>query len=305
MERYVTQDGSVAKYVHDDGSETSIKTWPKGMESCGGSGRDKFNVFASCSSGCEVKCGFCFLTSKGFKYHRLTHSQIELNVIKAIQQEQLIRPELREIPMNLSWMGMGDAFMDMNLIYNATDMIIKTVAPWVKQIEGVDIATTLPIIRYDDIDVLKKINQLLIDTQKLTDKPIERSNVRIFYSLHSVNNKTRQTLIPKTINVWTAMEHLRSIETHFNVIYHYMFLDGINDSIEQMYEVLDFVRNNDIQLRVLRFNECPNTKFKESLWFDGIIEKLYKYIPNNLKVQLSPGSEVSAACGMFLMKSKK
>lgn len=56
MEVYRTINGHVAKYVHDDGSETAIKTIPPGEVGCGGYGSigNKYNIFISTSVGCLV-----------------------------------------------------------------------------------------------------------------------------------------------------------------------------------------------------------------------------------------------------------
>lgn len=304
MELYTTLDGTIAKYVHDDGSETSIKTWPRGMGSCSGSNRNKFNVFASSSVGCEVKCGFCFLTAKSFPFVELSAIQRANNVIEAIKAELVRRPELQHVPFNLSWMGMGDAWFNLYDTYIATELIIDNVIDLVDKIEGVDIATSMPCMSWDDVKYLKAINKLLINTGKLTDHPPERSNVRVFYSLYSFNDGLRKILIPKTVNVNSAVAHLNDISREFNVIYHVVFLNGCNDTDEDVWKLIDYFKFSDNQLRILRYNKCDNSRFEESLNLNNIIKKLHDELPDeNLKIQLSPGSEVAAACGMFLMRN--
>ena len=316
METYISNNGCVAKYVHDDGSETAIKTIAPGEESCGGSNRNKFNVFISCSVGCRINCAFCFLTSKNYFYRRLNDEQIGVNGAMALAAEMKRRPELHKTPINLSYMGMGEPFLDLDNIYHTSRILIDEITHFYKmfnypeEIEGIDIATTLPIIQYDSIQNLKKIRLLLHNTKKLTKKPLDRTDVRVFYSLHSIDNRTRKKLIPKTLDLDIAFPFLRRIQQDFNVIYHYMFLEGINDQSEdiiglkRMFDTNTKLYEKSKQLRILRFNECPNSKFKESTRFNEIIEDLIKEIPN-LKVQVSPGSEIQAACGQFLMHYKK
>lgn len=304
-ELFLTTDGKIAKYVHPDGSETSIKTWPKDMETCGGSGRNKFNVFASCSVGCYINCGFCFLTSKKYIYNFLSPKEIATNVISAIKEELIRRPELSQIPFNLSWMGMGDAWPIIDQIAYATQYILDAIVPLVDNVEGVDIATTLPSMSYDDIKYLDMINKLLKDTNKLTTRPETRTAVRVFYSLHSMFNKTRMKLIPKTLPVDAALCYLNSVSQKYNVIYHYMFLDKINDDSDHIMSLKHYFSKIDNQLRILRYNQCSNSRYKESVEIDNIVKSLYNILGDNLKIQLSPGSEISAACGMFLMKHYK
>jgi len=300
MERYVNNDGTIAKYVHDDGSETSIKTWPKGMETCG-SGRNKFNVFASCSSGCPIKCGFCFLTAKKFPYKKLNAAQITENVVKAVTMELLdFRPELRKIPMNLSWMGMGDPFLDLEVVSYATGHIFDEVSGYIQEIEGVDIATSLPRISYDDKKHLDYIDIFLNNTKKLTNKPLGRTDARLFYSLHTIREEVRRKMIPHSIPIGIALDYLYD-NFEYNIIYHAIFLEGINDKIQDIEFLRDYFKYNNDQLRILRYNKCVNSIYNESEKFNEIIKYL-NMSEINMKVQISPGSEISAACGMFLMK---
>ena len=77
----------------------------------------------------------------------------------------------------------------------------------------------------------------------------------------------------------------------------------MNDSDIEVEMLADYFSNTNSQLRILRFNKCKGSKFNESSKFDSIIERLYSRLGDDkLKIQASPGSEVSAACGMFLMK---
>ena len=304
-EVYLTQDGQIAKYVHEDSSETSIKTWPKDYQTCGGSGREKWNVFASCSVGCPIGCKFCFLTSKKFKYHKLSAEQIALNVISAIDEELIRRPELVHIPMNLSWMGMGDPWLDMKTIKEATQIILEYASRKVDQIEGVDLASTFPNIpgkQIGNLFYLHEISQIVDSLYNLTPKPPERSKLRLFYSLHAVQYETRYSMISQPRYEFGFFAELSK---KFNVIFHCMFLEGINDKNSDIQLLLKAMEQcKDSQLRILRFNKCSNSQYFESDKFMSIIAQLNKSLGDRLKIQASPGSEVSAACGMFLMKTK-
>ena len=307
MESFISNDGTVAKYVHDDGSETAIKTLPEGAESCGGSNRRKFNVFISCSSGCPVGCAFCYLTVKRYPFFDLTERQIADNVVAAVKAEFNRRPEIKKLPINLSWMSMGDAWFDLKKVHHAIELILHQLDPDLVEIEGVDIGTTLPQVTYTDIIYLKRIDRALKTSGKLTSKPAERTSVRIFYSLHSVIDSVRKKLVPNSLPLSIAQNFLRLLQ--FNIICHCLFIEGINDTelcVSSLGRVFSS-KDTPGQLRFLRFNKCPGSFFSESSKFDDIVKKYTDqqsdFFIRDLKVQVSPGSEISAACGQFLMRS--
>lgn len=310
MEIYRTNDNKVTKYVHDDGSETAIKH--SIAEDCGGTyGKvtNKFNVFISSSVGCPIKCKFCYLTVKKFPYHHLTKHEITNNIIAAITEQVTEFPYLKDLYLKLSWMGMGEPLLNPYLTIDATDMIIRHCVEnkLCKGIDGIDIGTTIPITVYNYTslsDALKLFNVFC------TDFPINplRGNtkhVRLFYSLHSGLNDIRKSLIPHTMNIYDALLLLLDIhDSQCEVIIHHMLLENVNDNDTDIMAVIDLIKYYKYKLRILRFNTCANSPYIESRNVNNCIETLLKHIPD-LKVQASPGSEVKAACGMFLMSQMK
>jgi len=322
MERYVTADNQVTKYVHDDGSETAIKT----TSSCANFyntitdkiepvmvDRNKFSVFISSSVGCPINCKFCYLTVKKFPYHKLTQEQIIKNVKDALTEEIKHKPELKEKFMKLSWMGMGDA-----LLLEPLDIkrISKKIFSWAFKnnittgVDGLDISTTLPKKPSDFAKQMKYLNDNLLYNYPLNPTiPYNRSKVRIFYSLHSISN--RYKLIPTlNSNVLSDIEFMKLLKENFSynldILFHHMFLDGVNDTYEETESVINIL--NELvpysELRILRYNKCENSPYKESTKFDELV-KMFASRMNHVKYQISSGSEIKAACGMFLMKTIK
>ena len=309
MEVYRTINGHVSKYVHDDGSETAIKTIPEGEVGCGGYGNigNKYNVFISTSVGCPVGCKFCYLTTKKCPYHKLTVNDIVMNVLEAINAELLIRPELRGMYTKLSWMGMGDGFLDIKLVFDVTEELIYYIQSFELSagIDGVDIATTLPKIP-NTTNYIDKLNKLVWEThlnpKREYIRGLNRQPFRVFYSLHSADNDTRSLLIPNTEDVIEAINYFKALEiSGINVILHHMFFDGINDSFDEANHLISLLSVfNNVELRLLRFNACPGTTYKESSNFDALVAHIYKQ-HSNIKTQTSPGAEIFASCGMFLL----
>lgn len=309
MEVYRTIDGTVAKYVHDDGSETAIKTTP--VTTNGGVyGKviNKYNVFISTSVGCSVDCRFCYLTTKGCPVYNLKEEEIINNVLASVEAEVLHRPNLKNLFCKLSWMGMGDAYFDTQKMYKVSCSIAGAIIKngLAKGVDGIDISTTLPKVPKKDADGLieltKYINCYILNPKRNYGLEESRYPVRLFYSYHGGEEDIRKFLIPHSVSEKEALQYLLSLkEIDVTVVIHHMFFEGINDTLRDAGNLLSFIKElGNVELRLLRFNECPGTIFRESSSFDKLVEHLYKF-HKNIKVQASPGAEISASCGMFLL----
>lgn len=311
MEVYQTKDNKVTKYIHNDGSETAIKhSFDSPTEKHGEFSKitNKFNVFISSSVGCRIKCSFCYLTLKKVPFFRLSKEDIAKNVIDAITHQVNLFPSLTKQYVKLSWMGMGDACINFQKTVDTTEMIIREILDkkLCKGIDNIDISTMMPrsfkegSMKY----YVEKLNDLLVD---VSINPLRESEpkVRIFYSLHSSLDSVRNKMIPHSKNINDALNELKSIPNDkAKVIIHHMFLDSVNDFPDDIYNLIKLFTNPEMkhfQLRILRYNKCDHSINEESLLFVDIIKKLHEKI-DNMKVQISPGSSVKAACGQFLLK---
>lgn len=100
-----------------------------------------------------------------------------------------------------------------------------------------------------------------------------------------------------------ALETLLSRAKNYNLIFHHLFLHGVNDNQEELNALVKICERylKGMELRILRYNECNWSFFHESESFAKIIEEIQSHV-DVLKVQISPGSEVKAACGQFIVK---
>ena len=93
-----TEDNTVSKYIHDDGSETAIKM-VKSVQNIFNpltneiesreSDRNKYSVFISSSVGCFMKCKFCHLTLKNSEFIKLEEDQIFNNLKEGLFLDKL------------------------------------------------------------------------------------------------------------------------------------------------------------------------------------------------------------------------
>lgn len=311
MEVYRTKDGTVAKYVHDDGSETAIKSVPTcacGEFTLGEHAHSKYAIFISSSVGCPVDCKFCYLTVKKCPYHKLGIESVLSNVKEAIDSEIEFNPSLKEKYVKISWMGMGDALFEIPMVTVATIEIVDAILHQrqAKGLDGVDIGTSIPLIDDKHIDQLDKLKNSLSGYKRNPNNTDGRSIIRIFYSLHSADDTTRHNLIPKSKPLYAALITLNKFNKKgFDIILHQMFLRNINDSDGQIDTIINLcLEHPTFELRVLRFNKCPDAQFDETDRFIKIIDKLKQSVPK-LKFQVSVGSEILSACGQFIISKVK
>ena len=112
---YRSNDGTVSKYIHEDGSETAIKL-VKSVQSVLNpitneietreSDRNKYSIFISSSVGCFMKCKFCHLTMKNAKHIKLPEEQVLSNLKEAMEDIINFNPDIKNRYVKLSWMGM-------------------------------------------------------------------------------------------------------------------------------------------------------------------------------------------------------
>jgi adenine C2-methylase RlmN of 23S rRNA A2503 and tRNA A37 len=105
--------------------------------------------------------------------------------------------------------------------------------------------------------------------------------------------------MPNSVSVDTIVSDIK--QTDIDIIFHYIMFDRINDSAEDVNKLLSFFDGYDHELRLLRFNACPNIDLKESMLVNDSIDILKKS-DLKFKYQISAGSEIAAACGQFICK---
>lgn len=329
MKAWQTENGEVTKYIHDDGSETAIKF----TDSCNHdlndleekySNRKKYTIFISVSVGCFMNCKFCHLTLKDAKYSPLISQAILENIQDAIKHQLHLNPQLKDYYVKLSWMGMGDALNE----YKKVSDVSLTLLDWIINsgyavgLDGVDLSTVFPKnVNQEWSRVFNYLNYKLgnyntnpnnvvkdnIDELSPQTTYKSRSLFRLFYSISAVRDATSHNkLIPDSLTPYQVLALLDKHDIRFNILFHHLLIDGQNDGEEDIEHLMDFLKQtkNKHAFRILRYNECTKSPFRESEQILPIIQKLL-IVSENIKVQISPGSEVKAACGQFIVSKFK
>ena len=313
MQKKISENGLTTKYIHNDGSETSFKISHSGRFNSENlivpitEDKEKYSLVISCSKGCQMRCSFCHLTQKSASFTELSNDQVEKNIKEVILDQIKQNPFIANKHIKLCWMGMGEAILKPKMIKEVSINVINWVLEknYAAGVDGIDISTVLPKVSnrwYETIENLVK------ETETFPRNPHNSKNrtlVRLFYSLHTANQELRDEIIPNTKEINVAIEGLNyfSKKIGIDIIYHYMFMNDINDSNVAVEELIELYKENklfDSELRILRYNEATNG-VTESSDLKSIIEILENNIPK-LKVQHSSGNSVASSCGMFIVK---
>ncbi len=326
MESFITEDGSVAKFIHDDGSETAVKV----VKSCSNFrddaghihtdwvDRGKYSVFISSSLGCYMQCKFCHLTIKDSAYRKLTTERVVANVKEALVHELERRPWMRERFVKLCWMGMGDAVNQPDMVLDGTLELMD----WLMSnrlaagLDCVDLSTVLPKVDDRWIDLFPRLDRdlarfpvnpksFLVEQAELAGMThyTARSRFRLFYSVHSAIQETREKMVPRAMPLADAIPRLKAFAGQGpNLLLHQLFVEGLNDSEEEVEALIDLLATHfpSNELRVLRYNFCDRSPYREWDRIDTAVTRLAD-AHQALKVQVSAGQEVAAACGQFLV----
>jgi 23S rRNA (adenine2503-C2)-methyltransferase len=305
-----SSDGLVSKYNHKDTSETSIKVVPSKDTGLDGTvrvnDRGKYTVFISSSAGCYLSCTFCDLTISGMKYRKLKMEQVLDNLKEALEEKISFDPSIKERYIKLSWMGMGDALNDPEMVQSVSLSFLNWVmeSGYAAGLDGLDLSTSFAKISSKHwIDVFSDLNMQLSSFPRNPHNRDGRPPFRLFYSLHSGFEGLRQTIVPRTMEIEKVFPRLQEArEQGLQIIFHYTMLEGVNDSVENAEKLVSLLEKNDFaeeEIRFLRYNPHPDSPYEESSTRIEFARRVAEKHPN-IKLQISEGREVRSACGQFM-----
>lgn len=326
MHLYRTKDNKVSKYLHEDESETCIKTVYSvdykpnpntGEVDVTSTDRNKYSVFVSASQGCPMNCPFCYLTIDNVPYKKLSYQDIVDNVTNAIWEESTnLDANIEHRFIKICWMAMGEGILNPQNVRAGTKYILDWAMArnLTKGLDGVDISSVIPKISDKWVDEFVRLNYglqsypLNPNNKNVVNRErgdlVEyknRSRFRFFYSLHSAIQKSRDVVVPNALPIIDVIPQLRELQNNgVNVIIHHMFMDGMNDNEQELEALVDFMQQfPENELRILRYNRNERSNIIESKTFEQCVCFLQQHL-KNIKVQVSYGKDVKSACGQFI-----
>jgi len=314
-----SNDGQVVKAVHDDGSESAVKTVKSVDGRVGLDGaihfteedRGKYSLFLSASTGCVMRCGFCHLTMKKAAYTALTGEQILANAKEAVLAAAQRDPSLAARYAKICWMGMGE---DALRFPERTRALTHALARWLLEqglaagIDGVDLSTVLPRTNSDWAGQFAALDAELdayLANPATPGRDTGRSRFRLFFSVHSAVQATRDELVPGAQPLTAALAQVAAFRAGGarTLVLHHLLFEDVNDTqaeVDALAAALAAYDLAGVEVRLLRYNGCGRSALTESPRFEQVAARLSAL--TSVKVQTSLGTEVKAACGQFIVR---
>ena len=240
-------------------------------------GGKRNTICLSSQVGCIWHCLFCASGKGGLKRN--------LQPAEIIDQFLTIGKISKDSINNIVFMGMGEPF-------NNFDNVMKSIYI-INSGQGINIGARK--ITISTCGIIPGI-------RRLTAHPLQ---VELSVSLHSADEETRSALMP--VNQKYPLKDLINACRYYvkrknrQITFEYLMLKGINDSVEQAYELARLISDFDAKVNLIVYNPTPGQKNlvpsdeKVISAFFSILKK--KHIPAT--VRYSRGKDIQAACGQL------
>lgn len=234
-------------------------------------------VCVSSQAGCVLNCAFCTTGQQGFK-RNLMPGEIVSQVVYWARELK----ETKERVENVVFMGMGEPFLNYDNVIEAIKILNDD--------NGLNIGA-----RHISISTAGIVPGIL----KLAAEPLQ---VNLAISLHAPDNELRNKLMPinKKYNIEAV---LKAVEQYVNrtnrrVMFEYLLLEGINDSLVQAKRLAVIVNKPLYLVNLLRYNPTGSfieTNPTQAKRFQSALEEAGV----KTTFRLSFGTDISAACGQL------
>ena len=235
------------------------------------------SVCVSSEVGCNMGCKFC-------ESGRLKRVR-ELETYEMVEQIILIEEDIQSKIQSVVVMGIGEPFEN----YDNVIRFVKII----NHAKGLGIGARH--ITISTCGIVPKI-------EEFSNLPLQ---VNLAVSLHAPNDEIRNQIMPinKVYNISKVINSLKNyiVKTNRRVTIEYVMLKGVNDSIDNAYELAGLLKGMNVYVNLIPYNETNNIEFKKSIrikeFKDALIDKGI-----NVTVRREFGSNISAACGQLRSK---
>ena len=247
--------------------------------------RKRLTACISSQAGCSLACTFC--ATGTLKLERnLNFSEIYDQVYILNEQAKL---QFGKPLSNIVYMGMGEPLLNYENLIKSIDLITND--------RGLGMSPKR--ITVSTAGIAKMIKKLADDKVKFN----------LALSLHTADNEKRNNIMPinESIDLTKLKEAIKYFydKTGTRVTYEYILFDGVNDTLEDANQLVNFCKKAPCKVNLIEYNQVDGFPFKKSSnkKTNNFIEYLEE---RNVIVNLrkSKGKDINAACGQLVNKLK-
>ena len=258
---------------------------------------EKWVCYLSSHSGCNQACRFCHLTAT--RQTMMMPASIKdyldqaSRVFDSYDQQKLSGGSANKVHFN--YMARGEPLLNPHLLENSdhlfSELGILAKMRGLKHVHKV--STILPTL----------FKGSLVDV--LADPSSE-----LYYSLYSLDESFRKRWIPKALPAHVGLEMAADYQrrTGRNVVLHWAFIEGQNDSQTSVERLLNAVHalGLNAKFNLVRYNPYSAQHGQETN--PQLLKVLFEQISNSLgsshsQIVSRVGMDVKASCGMFFEPS--
>lgn len=237
--------------------------------------KKRHTVCISSQIGCNVDCDFCATGKMGIDRN--------LNVGEIIEQLIIVKKNTSVPITNIVFMGMGEPFLNYRNVIESCKIFSDH--------KAFNLGTKR--ITISTAGVLPQINLFIKEKHKY----------KLALSLNAPNDLIRDKIMP--INKkWNISELISSLKKYnfFKtrvIMFEYVLLKGINDSIENAKELSKLLKNIQCKVNLIPFNQISGIyKRSDNKTINNFADILNKH---NIRVLIrwSKGEDIDAACGQL------
>lgn len=245
--------------------------------------KKRMTACISSQVGCSLACAFC-ATGKLKRMRNLTYDEIydQVVAINKLAQENYQKPLT-----NIVYMGMGEPLLNYK---NTLESVKKITSD-----EGLGMASRR--ITVSTAGIAKMIMKLGDDGVKFN----------LALSLHAANDEARDKMME--INQQNSLDSLAEALKYYydktgnRVTYEYILFKGVNDTIKDAQDLVDFCRYVPSKVNIIEYNSIDDELYEKAE--ERITEKFANFLERNgvpANIRRSRGKDIDAACGQLANK---
>ena len=245
--------------------------------------KKRMTACISSQVGCSLACSFC-ATGRLKRMRNLTYDEIYDQVVEI---NNLAKENYDKSLTNIVYMGMGEPLLNYK---NTLESVKKITSD-----EGLGMASRR--ITVSTAGIAKMIKKLGDDDVKFN----------LALSLHATNDEARDKIME--INQQNSLGSLaEALKYYYDktgnmVTYEYCLLDGVNDSLKEAHELVQFCQHVPSKVNLIEYNPIDEGEFDKS--DSKSTERFAAYLEKNgvpANVRRSRGKDIDAACGQLANK---